>query len=225
MAQSPENSDAYSPEPVKVVGIADTDRWLMVGSLATMRRDYFPPVDLALVFAKDPVQQPILDHWTLNRFKGRRAMVYAYEKVRRESDSMFNTLFKLLNVVIGTLVTIVTIMMAMLINIYQSQRLVEFGLLQAIGYTKRQILRRVLGETVLVIVGGWVLGLGVSLFALKIVDLVLMAPKAFALEIYDPKAYLYTVPLPLCILLVAGGSVLLRFRRFDPVGVVERRLV
>lgn len=225
VVQSPENSDAYSPEPVKVVGIADTDRWLMVGSIETMRRDYFPPVDLALVFAKDSAQQPRLDEWTLKHFKGRRAMVYAYKKVRQESDNMFNTLFKILNVVIGTLVTIVTIMMAMLINIYQSQRLVEFGLLQAIGYTKRQILRRVLGETVLVVMGGWVLGLGVAILALKGVEISLMAPKAFGLEILDPKAYLYTIPLPVCILLVAGGSVLQRFRKFDPVGVVERRLV
>ena len=225
IAQSPENSDAYSPEPVRVVGIADTDRWLMVGSVETMRRDFFPPVDLALIFAKDRAQQARLDDWTLNHFKGRRAMVYAYKKVRRESDSMFNTLFKILNVVIGTLVTIVTIMMAMLINIYQSQRLVEFGLLQAIGYTKRQILGRVLTETVLVVIGGWVLGLGLAVFALKGVDAVLMAPKAFALEIFDLKAYLYTIPLPICILLVAGGSVWQRFRRFDPVGVVERRLV
>jgi putative ABC transport system permease protein/lipoprotein-releasing system permease protein len=52
-----------------------------------------------------------------------------------------------------------------------------------------------------------------------------MAPKAFALEIFDTKAYLYTIPLPLCILVVAAVSVILRFRRFDPVGVVERRLV
>jgi ABC-type lipoprotein release transport system permease subunit len=225
IVQRPENTDAYSPYPVKVVGIADTDRWLMVGSVEYMRANYFPPVDLALVFAKDRADQPKLDQWTLNHFKGRRAQIYAYSKVRKESDTMFDTLFKILNVVIGTLVIIITVMMAMLINIYQSQRLVEFGLLQAIGYTKRQILRRVLTETVLVVIGGWFLGLGMAVGALKVADIVLMSPKAFALEIFDAKAYLYTIPLPLCILIVAAGSVLLRFRRFDPVGVVERRLV
>ncbi len=225
IVQSPENSDAYSPYPVRLVGIVDTDRWLMFGSVEYMRANYFPPVDLALVFAKDPAQQATLDDWTLNHFKGRRAMVYAYKKVRKESDTMFTTLYRILNVVIATLVTIVTIMMAMLINIYQSQRLVEFGLLQAIGYTKRQILGRVLTETALVVLGGWFFGLFVSLGALKLADLVLMQPKAFALEILDPKAYLYTIPLPVCIFLVAGGTVLMRFRGFDPVGVVERRLV
>ncbi len=225
IVQGPDNTDAYSPYPVHLVGIVDTDRWMMVGSVEYMRANYFPPVDLALVFAKDRAQQPTLDKWTLDHFKGRRAQIYAYSKVRKESDTMFETLFKILNVVIATLVIIITIMMAMLINIYQSQRLVEFGLLQAIGYTKRQILTRVLTETVLVICGGWFLGLGTAVLALKLADLVLMTPKAFALEIFDTKAYLYTIPLPVCILVVAATSVLLRFRKFDPVGVVERRLV
>ena len=223
--QGPEKSGAYSPQPVKVVGIADTDRWLMVGTVEYMRARHFPPIDLALVFAKDAADQKRLDRWAIDHFKGRRAQIFAYQKIEKDTNQMFNTLFKILNVVIGTLVTIVTIMMAMLINIYQSQRLVEFGLLQAIGYTKRQLLSRVLTETVLVVVGGWLLGLVVAVGALKLADIVLMQPKAFALEIMDPKAYLYTVPLPVCILLVAGGSVMLRFRKFDPVGVVERRLV
>jgi lipoprotein-releasing system permease protein len=49
-------------------------------------------------------------------------------------------------------------MMGMLMNIYQTQRLVEFGLLQAIGYTKQRILSRVLMETIVVVVFGWILG-------------------------------------------------------------------
>lgn len=223
--QAPDRSSAYSPYPVKVVGIVDTERWLMLGNIEYMRANHFPPIDLALVFAKNAADQKRLDQWCLDHFKGRRAQIFAYQKIEKDTNQMFNTLFMILNVVIGTLVTIVTIMMAMLINIYQSQRLVEFGLLQAIGYTKRQILTRVLTETVLVILGGWALGLVASIGALKLVDLLLMQPKAYQLEIFDAKAYLYTVPLPICILLVAGGSVWLRFHRFDPVGVVERRLV
>ena len=225
VVQRPDNPDAYSPRPVKVVGIIDSDRWLMVGSVETMRVDYFPPIDLALVFAKDRARQAELDSWTLDRFKGRRAMVYTYGKIRKDSDTMFETLFLVLNVVVAIMVVIITTMMAMLINIYQSQRLVEFGLLQAIGYTKRQILRRVLTETTLVIVGGWILGLLAAVGTLKIAEIFLMAPRAFALEILDVRAYAYTIPLPLSVLLVATTSVVLRFRKFDPVGVVERRLV
>ena len=45
------------------------------------------------------------------------------------------------------------------------------------------------------------------------------------LDTTDPVAFAYTVPLPFAILVVAVLTVWLRFRNFDPVGVVERRLV
>ena len=53
----------------------------------------------------------------------------------------------------------------------------------------------------------------------------LMTPNAFALDVADPMALLYTIPVPIAILLVAVGTIWLRFRNFDPVAVVERRLV
>jgi putative ABC transport system permease protein/lipoprotein-releasing system permease protein len=52
-----------------------------------------------------------------------------------------------------------------------------------------------------------------------------MEPRAFYLDVFDPQAYLYTIPIPTAILIVAVATVVLRFRKFDPVGVVERRLV
>src|SRR5688500_6619869 len=116
---------------------------------------------------------------------------------------MFGTLYKILNVVIGTLALVITFMMGLLMNIYQSQRLVEFGLLQAIGYTKRQLLRRVILEAVSVIVFGWILGLAAAYWLLRLVKHILMDPNAYALDPTDPGAYMYTIPIPVAILAVA----------------------
>jgi len=138
---------------------------------------------------------------------------------------MFATLYQILNVVIGTLVLVITTMMGMLMNIYQSQRLVEFGLLQALGYTKKQLLSRVVIETVFVVVFGWLLGLVAAYGLLNVAKRTLMDPKAFALNVLDPVAYAYSIPLPIAILIVAIATVVLRFRKFDPIGVVERRIV
>jgi putative ABC transport system permease protein/lipoprotein-releasing system permease protein len=52
-----------------------------------------------------------------------------------------------------------------------------------------------------------------------------MDPQAFSLGTFDRVAILYTVPVPIAIFAAALLTVWLRFRRFDPVGVVERRLV
>jgi len=60
---------------------------------------------------------------------------------------------------------------------------------------------------------------------LNLANQVLMQPKAYSLDVFDREAYLYTVPIPLAILIVAVATVIFRFRKFDPVSVVERRLV
>ncbi len=222
---SPTDTDNYSPYHVKVVGIAETKEWIMVTDIEYLEANQFPAVNFLLVFAPTPQQQGKLDHWAEKRFKGSHAQIFAYHLLEKDTNDMFKILYKILDVVIGTLVLVITIMMGMLMNIYQSQRLVEFGLLQALGYTKRQLLRRVTLEAVLVIVGGWVVGLFMAYGLLLVVKATLMDPSAFSLNPFDPTAYTYTLPIPIAIFAAAVLTVWLRFRNFDPVGVVERRLV
>jgi hypothetical protein len=222
---SPNEEDNYSPNYVKVVGIADTDRWLMIDSIEYQRAFHFPPIDLGLVFAPNLKEQATVDQWAEKHFKGRHAEIFAYFQVEKQTNSMFKTLYLILDVAIATLAIVITCMMGMLMNIYQSQRLVEFGLLQAIGYTRRQLLFRVFTESAVVVVIGWIFGVAAAVGLLKIANQVLMAPHAYTILSADPTALRYTIPLPIAILTVAGLTVWWRFHRFDPVGVVERRLV
>lgn len=221
----PDQNEAYSPQSVKVVGIAHTPNWLMLTPYEYHVQHHFPPIDVLLVFAKNRADQDRLDAWAMQRFEGQRARLFAYQQLEEEADSMFKILYKILNVIIGTLVLVITFMMGMLMNIYLSQRVPEFGLLQALGYSRATIVRRVLGETALVVGVGWVLGLVAAYGLLSLVRHLLMDPQAFALDPLDRTAYLYSVPVPLAILLTGVLTVMGRFRRFDPVSVVERRLV
>lgn len=221
----PEDSDAYSPKSVKVVGIIQCKEWVAVMSRSYHEANHFPPVDSLLAFAGNPADQLKLDHWALNRFKGERARIFAYQKLEEQANTMFTILYQILNVVIGMLVIVITIMMGMLFNIFLGQRLQEFGLLQALGYARPVILRRVVAETALVVLGGWMLGLATAVGMLTIVKHQLMDPKAFSLDVFDRSAYIYTVPIPFAIFAVAVATVLFKFRRYDPVGIVERRLV
>lgn len=223
--QGPEENESYSPKEVVVVGIADTDRWVMMNSLEYQRANHFPPVDLGIIFAKNLEDQDKLDHWASDYYKGKRAQVWAYFQIEKQTQEMFKTLFQILNVVVAALALVITFMMGLLMNIYQSQRLVEFGLLQAIGYTKRQLLKRVIAEAVAVVIFGWLFGVALSYGLLLVAKKVLMDPSAFAIQVDDPMAFKYTIPLPIAILVVAILTVVIRFRKFDPVGVVERRLV
>ena len=223
--QGPNRDNSYSPFKVRVCGIAKTKQWLMLNSIQYQEKYHFPPVDLAMIFSDNAADQQKLGEWATKKFKGTQAQVFTYQDVEKQTQSMFQTLFKLLDFVIGMLVLIITLMMGLLINIYQSQRLVEFGLLQAIGYTKRKLVVRSLIENLLVVILGWILGLIASYFLLVGLNQVLMAPHAYALNVTDHKAFLYTLPVPITVLFTACAAVLLRFRKFDPVAVVERRIV
>jgi ABC-type lipoprotein release transport system permease subunit len=221
----PSEPQSYSPIPVRVVGIAQTDEWLMLNDIGYQRLNHFPNIDNLLVFAKDPAQQREFDRWVFERLRGERAQVFVHFRLEEETADMFSILYRILDVVIGTLVLVITVMMAMLMSIYQGQRLVEFGLLQAIGYTRRELLVRVFRETALVLTGGWLIGVGAAYVLLLIVKATLMDPNAFSLDPLDIAAYLYTIPVPISVLAAATITVMLRFRRFDPVAVIERRLV
>jgi ABC-type lipoprotein release transport system permease subunit len=223
--QGPETQESYSPQKVKVVGIAKSDQWIMINGFAYQAANHFPPIDNVLAFAPSLAQQPALDRWVREEFKGERAQVFAYHILDKQTEDMFSILYRILDVVIGTLVLVITFMMGMLMNIYQSQRLVEFGLLQAIGFTKRGLLKRVLAETGIVLILGWTCGIGAAILMLKIAKATLMEPNAFALDTFDLVAFRYTIPVPLAIGVVAFFTVAARFKKFDPVGVVERRLV
>lgn len=221
----PSNPDAYSPQVVKVVGVAKTDLWVAVMSRSYHELNHFPPVDSVVAFAKTLEDQHKLDTWALGRFRGERARVFAYQKLEEQANTMFAILYQILNVVIFMLVVVITTMMGMLFNIFLGQRLQEFGLLQALGYSRKVILRRVVAETALVVAGGWVLGLGFACLTLMVVKRQMMDPRAFAVDVFDRAAYTYTIPIPVAIFVVAIVTVMLKFRQYDPVGIVERRLV
>ena len=77
----------------------------------------------------------------------------------------------------------------------------------------------------MVVTIGWLAGVGLGYFLLLQVKRVLMDPNAYEILLKDPVAFRYTLPVPVAIMTVAALTVFFRFRNFDPVSVVERRLV
>lgn len=221
----PTNQEMYSPKSVKVVGVAQTSQWFMLADIDYLRENHFPPVDNVVVFGKTPEDQVQLDHWAEKEYKGERSYVFAYHIMEKDTNSMFRILYGILDIVIYTLVAVITLMMGMLMNIQLSQRTAEFALLQALGLTRIAILKRILWETSLVLLVGWICGVLCACFLLWVTKMQMFDKNAFALSIWDPVAVRYTVPVPIAIFVAALLTLYFRFRKFDPVGVVERRIV
>jgi len=218
---SPADPQNYSPQVVRVVGIHESDLWFAYGDFDYVARNHLPPVDDLIIVAKD---QRAFDRWAVEHFRGSRARILTHEELLRETDDSLRVLLQLLSVVIGLLVVVVTVMIGLFINIYLGQRLTEFGLLQAIGYTRSFLTRRASAEAALLVGLGWVLGVLLSLAVLWAAKVTLMDPKAYYLEPLDRVALAYTLPLPLSVLAASLLTIRLRFRKFDPVVVIERRV-
>lgn len=216
---------AFSPMPVHVVGIADTPNWVMLTSIEYHREYHLPPVDNLLVMAKDQSEQQRLDRWALQRFRGERAQVFAFHDLQERTDESFDILYWILDVVIVALTTLITLIMAMLIKIHLTQRMPEFGLLEALGYSRVALVRRLLAEHLSVILVGWVAGVGLGFAVLTLAHHLVMRPRAFSLDTFDLEALVATVPIPAAILMAAVLTVWLRLRKLDAIAIIERRLL
>lgn len=222
---SPATPDQYAPVPVIVVGILEGETWLAMTSYEFVRMNFYPPLDNLLIFAKDPRDQPRLDRWLRDTFKGERARIWTYGELVEETHKAFRNLYLITGIVVTVISLMLAIMMGLLANIYFQQRLVEFGLLQAVGFTRRALLKRVTAETVLVVMLGWLVGAFVTYGALWVLKLYLMEPRGLYLEPLDWIAYQYSLPVPLAVMAFALLTIGWRLRTFDPVAIVERRIV
>ena len=62
-------------------GISASVRLGEIDTVEYQRDNYFPPIDDAMVFARTPKEQDVLDHWAVKRFKGQRPLVFAYFEI------------------------------------------------------------------------------------------------------------------------------------------------
>jgi hypothetical protein len=220
----PNDEQSYSPKEVIVVGIYEGEEWLAMTSYDYIAKHHFPPVDVLMLTCQNQEDQRKLDAWTESALKGQRAMAYTYPSLVRDTEKNFTTLFQILNLAIGLLVVVITLMMGMLINIYLAQRTTEFGLLHALGFTRGSLIKRSYLEALLVVLFGWVAGVFLSYLFLLVIKHFVMDPRGYYIDPLGMKAYLYTLVVPISILVGGWFTVWNRFRSFDPIHVIERRI-
>lgn len=117
----------------------------------------------------------------------------------------------------------VALMGAFLANIYFEQRLGEFGLLSAFGFRRERLARRVVVETGILVVAGWVIGIGFTWLVFRCFDVFYMQPRGLILSSLDVTALKYTLPMPMLVAAASLITVLSRLYKLDPIEIMERR--
>ncbi len=151
------------------------------------------------------------------------AKLFTFDNLVGELRRHLEFLYQFLAIADALVIGAVGLMSGFLANIYFEQRLGEFGLLSAFGFRRERLARRVVVETGMLVVAGWVLGIGLTWTLFRVLDVFYMTPRGLILAPLDGLAVRYTLPIPLLVGLSSLATVLSRLYRLDPIDIMERR--
>jgi ABC-type antimicrobial peptide transport system permease subunit len=123
----------------------------------------------------------------------------------------------------GLIAVVAAIGLAVLNHVFTSQRHAEFGVLHALGYSRRRLVGRVLGETVFATGIAWGLTAILCLAAILGLRFGVFAPLGLTFNLFNITPWLYTLPIPIAVLAVTTGTTARRLSRLDAVSIIERR--
>lgn len=130
-----------------------------------------------------------------------------------------------LHLIFGVVDCLVALVIALVVGTINkfglTQRLAEFGLLNAVGYGTKKMIRRLTLETAGVAGMGWVIGLALSwlFFAWLKIN---VCPPTMELNLTNVTPIWFAAPIPLAVVAFAALSITRTFARFDAVTIIER---
>lgn len=136
--------------------------------------------------------------------------------------------FRVLDMILWALNVVTIVVIALSISflniIFFMQRANEFGLLAALGYSRGYIVRKTIAESVGMVVVGWLVGVVLAEAVYTIINAtVFNAAGVQGLTIFEWRTILFSLPVPIAVIIVSGITVLWKLMRLDPIAIIERR--
>jgi len=221
----PINPELYNNvlAPLEVVGIVESDVRLGIVSLEYLtKHEYYRGfADLFLVVAHES-QETAVDNFLRSEIQSPRTTVHTLQKLNDEVNQEYLEAFG----VLAPSIIIVAIAFALVIAttnwVAYSRRLPEFGILYAVGYSRKFLIRRLTMETATLALLGWGLGIGLSWLILFLLNVILFVPRGQDLSILQLGAVGLTIPLPVAVTSFAFFSIRGIISHLDPIAIVER---
>lgn len=219
-----------SPVPVKLVGILRGPTWIAFTSKSFCDQTFLTSPRCVVFTTKNPrdlfaVNQELMPagRKAQGKLAPSKVQLLSFQNLVRELRDSLSSMYLIMAVVNGTVIFVIALMSGMLSNIYFTQRIAEFAVLAAIGYQRGRLIARVVGETFLLTLVGWILGAVVTLVFLSYFKTAIFEPRGLIINPRDLFAYKYTIPIPFSITFFAVITIALRLLRLDPVTIIERR--
>ncbi len=227
---SDEGGISGSPVPVKLVGILKGPTWIAFTSKSFCDQTFITTPRTTVFTTKNPGDLMALNKDMMppvnkasGKLKPSKVQLLSYQNLVHELRDSLSSMYLIMAVVNGAVIFVIALMSGMLSNIYFTQRISEFAVLAAVGYQRSNLIWRVVGETLLLTLAGWVVGGVITFFVLTYFKTAVFEPRGMLINPRDLFAYKYTIPIPFSITIFAVFTIALRLMRLDPVTIIERR--
>ncbi len=107
--------------------------------------------------------------------------------------------------------------------IFVTQRRDEFGALHAVGHSRAGLIARALRESVSITVAAWLIGAALCIAGLLYFQINVYAPLGTSVDLTNPIPWLFTLPIPVAVVVASAGTIAWALSRLDPVTIIERR--
>jgi hypothetical protein len=164
-----------------------------------------------------------LDAWLEGSVASTQTLVQTYDALSREADQVTRSVFLLLAAVESVVAVVAAIALAALNYIYFAQRRDEFGILHAVGHSRPWLVFRTTKETISVVAAAWLVGAALCMAGLVYTQTNVYVPAGLRLDLFDMSPWLFTLPIPLAVVVASAGTIAWMLSRLDSVSIVERR--
>lgn len=143
--------------------------------------------------------------------------------VKRQFDEQTTSINLIMSIIIVIVIASISAAIGVVLSTVYSNRIDEFGILNAIGYNKKHIVRSVLAEVTMLISFSWIIGVIISIGMLSYVNNKIFAPMGQSMKIVSSISFLYTLLSIITIIVISVTPIVLKLARQDLIAVIERR--
>jgi putative ABC transport system permease protein len=213
------------PVEMEIVGILSPERpWLGFASYEFLNAHELTSTrSRRYIIVPHRGQKQVMDSWLLENVEPTQGQLVLHESEAREFNEMTTSIILTFAVLECMIAAVAAVALAALNTIFFNQRKTEFGILNAIGYSRMWLVLRTMKETVGVVSIAWVIGAGLCGLGLFSMHFFFYGPRGMIIDFFNPTPWFLTLPIPLAVLASSAGVVARMLRKLDPVAIIERR--
>jgi ABC-type lipoprotein release transport system permease subunit len=224
-----DRTDDELPTEMIVVGILSSppgqpDLWTGFASLAYMsNHEFYAGRSTHLLVLPMHGRKRAMDRWLREQIASSRTSVQTYDQMQADLRIGMWLLLAVFAIIESVIAVVAAVAAGLLSYTFFAQRRQEYGVLYAIGHNRSKLVWLTVRESAGTVAVAWLLGMMLCAIGLVYMRTAVFAPKGVTFNLFHPAPWLFTLPLPLAVVVVGSGLVTRMLRRLDPVAIIDGR--